>query len=84
MVVGFAAETQQLEQYAHDKLNRKGLDMIIANDVSQAGLGFGSNDNAALLLWRTAQGTEHRLEAPQPKTQLAQGIIRQALALLSF
>ncbi|WP_417421192.1 bifunctional phosphopantothenoylcysteine decarboxylase/phosphopantothenate--cysteine ligase CoaBC [Halomonas sp.] len=84
MVVGFAAETQQLEQYAHDKLNRKGLDMIVANDVSQAGLGFGSNDNAALLLWRTAQGTEHRLEAPQPKTQLAQGIIRQALALLSF
>lgn len=83
MVVGFAAETQQLEQYAHDKLNRKGLDMIVANDVSQAGLGFGSNDNAALLLWRTAQGTEHRLEAPQPKTQLAQGIIRQALALLS-
>ncbi|MGO3058046.1 MAG: bifunctional phosphopantothenoylcysteine decarboxylase/phosphopantothenate--cysteine ligase CoaBC, partial [Halomonas sp.] len=74
MVVGFAAETQQLEQYAHDKLNRKGLDMIVANDVSQAGLGFGSNDNAALLLWRTAQGTEHRLEAPQPKTQLAQGI----------
>ncbi|MGP9632331.1 bifunctional phosphopantothenoylcysteine decarboxylase/phosphopantothenate--cysteine ligase CoaBC [Halomonas sp. AOP43-A1-21] len=84
MVVGFAAETQQLEQYAHDKLNRKGLDMIVANDVSQAGLGFGSNDNAALLLWRTAQGTEHRLEAPQPKTQLAQGIIRQALALLSL
>ncbi|WP_018918289.1 bifunctional phosphopantothenoylcysteine decarboxylase/phosphopantothenate--cysteine ligase CoaBC [Vreelandella zhanjiangensis] len=83
MVVGFAAETQQLEQYAHDKLNHKGLDMIVANDVSQAGLGFGSNDNAALLLWRTAQGTEHRLEAPQPKTQLAQGIIRQALALLS-
>lgn len=84
MVVGFAAETQQLEQYAHDKLNRKGLDMIVANDVSQADLGFGSNDNAALLLWRTAQGTEHRLEAPQPKTQLAQSIIRQALALLSF
>ncbi|MBE0403299.1 bifunctional phosphopantothenoylcysteine decarboxylase/phosphopantothenate--cysteine ligase CoaBC [Halomonas citrativorans] len=82
LVVGFAAETQQLEHYAHDKLKRKGLDMIVANDVSQAGLGFGSNENAALLLWRTAQGTEQRLESPQPKTQLAQVIVRQALSLI--
>ena len=82
LVVGFAAETQQLEHYAHDKLNRKGLDMIVANDVSQSGLGFGSNENTALLLWRTAQGTEQRLESPQPKTQLAQAIVCQALALL--
>lgn len=83
LVVGFAAETQQLEHYARDKLSRKGLDMMVANDVSQAGLGFGSNDNAALLLWRTAEGTQQRAEPPQPKTQLAQGIVRQALALLS-
>lgn len=82
LVIGFAAETQGVERYARDKLQRKGLDMIVANDVSQAGLGFGSDQNAAWLLWRTPQGVESRSEVAQPKTQLATTIIRQALALL--
>ncbi|SNY97337.1 bifunctional phosphopantothenoylcysteine decarboxylase/phosphopantothenate--cysteine ligase CoaBC [Halomonas sp. hl-4] len=81
-VIGFAAETQDVERYATDKLTRKGLDMIVANDISQQGLGFGSDDNAALLLWRTPQGIERRPEAPQPKTQLANRVIQQALMLL--
>lgn len=83
VVVGFAAETQEIERYAQDKLQRKGLDMIVANDVSQTGLGFGSDHNAAWLLWRTPQGVDSRAETPQPKTQLAATIIRQALRLLS-
>ncbi|MFB9866588.1 bifunctional phosphopantothenoylcysteine decarboxylase/phosphopantothenate--cysteine ligase CoaBC [Vreelandella sulfidaeris] len=83
LVVGFAAETQDVERYAHDKLMRKGLDMIVANDVSQAGLGFGSDENAAWLLWHTPQGVESRAEPAQPKTQLAATIIDQALALLA-
>ncbi len=83
LVVGFAAETQEVERYARDKLQRKGLDMIVANDVSQAGLGFGSDQNAAWLLWRTVDGIESRAEPPQPKTQLATTILSQALALLS-
>ncbi|KPQ25393.1 MAG: phosphopantothenoylcysteine decarboxylase / phosphopantothenate--cysteine ligase [Halomonas sp. HL-48] len=82
VVVGFAAETQDIEHYAADKLTRKGLDMIVANDVSQQGLGFGSDDNAALLLWRTPQGVERREEAAQRKTQLAARVIQQALMLL--
>jgi len=82
VVVGFAAETQNIEHYAADKLTRKGLDMIVANDVSQQGLGFGSEDNAALLLWRTPQGVERREEAAQRKTQLAARVIQQALMLL--
>ncbi|WP_286234038.1 bifunctional phosphopantothenoylcysteine decarboxylase/phosphopantothenate--cysteine ligase CoaBC [Thalassotalea sediminis] len=45
-VVGFAAETQDVAQYAKDKLTRKNLDLIAANDVSQQGQGFNSNDNA--------------------------------------
>ncbi|WP_303856968.1 bifunctional phosphopantothenoylcysteine decarboxylase/phosphopantothenate--cysteine ligase CoaBC [Salinicola salarius] len=83
LVVGFAAETQDIQRYAQDKLTRKGLDMIVANDVSQAGLGFGSDQNAAWLLWRTGEDVESRAEAPQPKRQLAATIIHQALALLS-
>lgn len=83
LVVGFAAETQDIERYAADKLQRKGLDMIVANNVSQAGLGFGSDQNAAWLLWRTSQGVESRAEPPQLKTQLATIIVRQALTLLA-
>lgn len=86
-VMGFAAETQDVERYATDKLNRKGLDMIVANDVSQQGLGFGSDDNAALLLWRTQSdspaSTDQIAAPPQPKTKLAELIIRQALTLLA-
>ena len=44
--VGFAAETQDVAEYAQAKLTRKKLDMIAANNVSIAGQGFNSNDNA--------------------------------------
>ncbi|MGB1263097.1 MAG: bifunctional phosphopantothenoylcysteine decarboxylase/phosphopantothenate--cysteine ligase CoaBC [Cognaticolwellia sp.] len=44
--VGFAAETQDVERYARDKLSRKKLDMIAANNVAAAGQGFNSDDNA--------------------------------------
>lgn len=45
-VIGFAAETEQLEHYAMEKLRKKNCDLIVANDVSAAGIGFGSDDNA--------------------------------------
>ncbi|MGY5823011.1 bifunctional phosphopantothenoylcysteine decarboxylase/phosphopantothenate--cysteine ligase CoaBC [Vibrio chemaguriensis] len=49
--VGFAAETNDVETYARGKLTKKNLDMICANDVSVAGQGFNSNDNAIILYW---------------------------------
>ncbi|CAH9054577.1 Coenzyme A biosynthesis bifunctional protein CoaBC [Pseudoalteromonas sp. CIP111854] len=49
--VGFAAETQNVEQYAKGKLKNKNLDMICANDVSNQALGFNSNNNALTLFW---------------------------------
>lgn len=49
-VVGFAAETHDIEDYARRKLTEKRLDWIVANDVSQAGLGMHADDNAVLLL----------------------------------
>ncbi|GLR04669.1 coenzyme A biosynthesis bifunctional protein CoaBC [Vibrio hyugaensis] len=49
--VGFAAETNDVETYAHGKLVKKNLDMICANDVSVEGQGFNSNDNAITLFW---------------------------------
>jgi len=71
--VGFAAETQHVQQYAKDKLNRKKLDLICANDVSDNSMGFNSDHNAVTLLW---QDGELAL-APQPKTELARAILQQ-------
>lgn len=49
--VGFAAETHDVETYARDKLKRKNLDMIAANDVSVPGQGFNSDTNALQVFW---------------------------------
>lgn len=49
-LVGFAAETEHLEQHARAKLERKGCDMIIANDVSQSGIGFDAAENEVLIV----------------------------------
>lgn len=48
--VGFAAETSQLEAYANQKRLQKGLDMIVANDVSNPAIGFDSDDNAVIVV----------------------------------
>ncbi|SDJ91694.1 Phosphopantothenate-cysteine ligase /Phosphopantothenoylcysteine decarboxylase [Ferrimonas sediminum] len=50
--VGFAAETNDVEHYALDKLARKQLDMIAANDVSKPGQGFNADSNALTLYWQ--------------------------------
>ncbi|MBV1883525.1 MAG: bifunctional phosphopantothenoylcysteine decarboxylase/phosphopantothenate--cysteine ligase CoaBC [Pseudomonadales bacterium] len=48
--VGFAAETQDVISYAQDKLKKKNLDMIVANDVSRSDIGFNSDKNAVTLI----------------------------------
>ncbi|KAF7768820.1 phosphopantothenoylcysteine decarboxylase / phosphopantothenate--cysteine ligase [Pseudoalteromonas citrea] len=73
--VGFAAETQDIQQYAQAKLKNKNLDMICANDVSVKGLGFNANDNALTLFW-----PDDTLNLPATsKQQLAMQLL-QALA----
>ncbi|MEZ5670885.1 MAG: bifunctional phosphopantothenoylcysteine decarboxylase/phosphopantothenate--cysteine ligase CoaBC [Thiotrichaceae bacterium] len=68
--VGFAAETDHLIEYAKDKLQRKKLNLIAANQVGQA-LGFEQDDNALTVLW--ADGMQ---ELPRcSKTELAQQLI---------
>lgn len=56
-VVGFAAETQKVEQYARGKLQRKNLDLIAANNVAAPGQGFNS-DNNALTLYSAYDSTD--------------------------
>ena len=73
--VGFAAETQDVEHYARDKMQRKNLAMIAANDVSQSGQGFNAEDNALTVFW------------PQGMTQIAlaskQDVAAQLLQLIA-
>ncbi|AWH88695.1 bifunctional phosphopantothenoylcysteine decarboxylase/phosphopantothenate--cysteine ligase CoaBC [Limnobaculum parvum] len=54
-VVGFAAETQNVEEYARLKLARKNLDLICANNVSLSGQGFNSDTNALHLYWSNGE-----------------------------
>lgn len=55
--VGFAAETDNVIDYAKAKLTRKKLDIIVANDVSNPAIGFNSDDNAATLIWPKGEKT---------------------------
>lgn len=67
--VGFAAETQNVAQYAQGKLKNKNLDMICANDVSQEDLGFNSERNALTLYWHDKQGKDAQLNLPEDSKQ---------------
>ena len=49
--VGFAAETNNVLPHAREKMQQKGLDMMIANDVSNQAIGFNSDNNAVTVLW---------------------------------
>ena len=72
MVVGFAAESENLIAHAQQKLERKGLDLIIANDITAEGIGFNSDNNAVTVIDQTqATGI-----SPRSKQQLARELIR--------
>ena len=70
-LIGFAAETRDVVAYARDKLARKGLDFIVANDVSTPGIGFGPGDNAG---WLIGRDTTMALERA-PKDRFADHIV---------
>jgi len=71
LVVGFAAETHDVEKYARGKLADKHLDLIIANQVGIAGGGFESDQNAATAYWNDG----HRVFPGTAKTQLAEQLL---------
>ncbi len=72
LCIGFAAETEHLIEHAKAKRLRKGADFIVANDVSAAGIGFNSDNNAATLI---GEGVETAFDA-MPKRQLAEALLR--------
>jgi len=75
VLVGFAAETHDLLTHAKAKLSSKGLDVIVANDVTRRGAGFGSDQNAATLIERDGRITDLPLKS---KRELADDILNAA------
>jgi len=75
-VVGFAAETRDVEAYAQRKLDEKKLDWIVANDVSQAGIGMDAEDNAVVLISKTGQ---REVFGPASKRAVAEFILRRIM-----
>lgn len=72
LIFGFAAESQELLAYANRKLHEKGLDLIVANDISRADAGFDVETNAATILRRDGTRTEVPL---QSKAALAERVL---------
>nr|MBA3810339.1 bifunctional phosphopantothenoylcysteine decarboxylase/phosphopantothenate synthase [Caulobacteraceae bacterium] len=75
LVVGFAAETDHLETNARAKLERKGCDWIVANDVGQAGI-MGGDDNEVLVLDRDGADRWPRASKAEVARRLAERIAR--------
>ena len=78
VLVGFAAETQNLLENARDKVVKKNLDMIVANDVTAAGAGFNADTNIVKFLF--ASGEVRSLEQ-MPKVDVANCILDEALKI---
>ncbi|MDX2186348.1 MAG: phosphopantothenoylcysteine decarboxylase [Opitutaceae bacterium] len=72
VMVGFAAETHDVEAYARRKLEEKNLDWIVANDVSRPGIGMEAADNTVTVISRSG----HRASfGPAPKSEIAARIL---------
>ena len=78
VLAGFAAESEKLVEHAREKLERKGCDVIIANDITQPGIGFDSAENAVTLC---LPGGRTKSLPRQPKTQLARTLLAEILHL---
>ena len=78
VLVGFAAETQNLLANAREKVVKKNLDMIVANDVTAAGAGFNSDTNIVKFLF--ANGDVRELEQ-MPKVDVANKILDEAIRI---
>jgi phosphopantothenoylcysteine decarboxylase/phosphopantothenate--cysteine ligase len=79
ILVGFAAETENVEEYAKEKLEKKNADMIVANNVKTEGAGFGTETNIVTIIKRDGR----MLKLPlMSKREVAQKILEQVSLLM--
>lgn len=74
--VGFAAETQNVSEYAKAKMERKGITMICANDVSRCDIGFSCDDNELLVFYRDNNDVKQQAIGPASKSLVAEELIQ--------
>lgn len=79
VVIGFAAETENLLENAKSKLEIKKLDLIAANDVSRQDRGIGSDKNQVILIWKDGQTRELPV---MEKSDISDELIQEAAKLL--
>ncbi len=80
LVIGFAAETNDIDLNAQKKLNEKKCDWIIANDVSDQSIGFGSNENSVTIFYRNK--TKEKIEKAS-KAIVAEQIVKKIINRLN-
>lgn len=79
-LVGFAAETEKVLEHARGKLERKGCDLLVANDVSRSDIGFDRDENEVLLIWPANPPETLALES---KREIARQLIERIEHALS-
>lgn len=72
IIIGFCAESQNLIEYAKEKIDKKGCDYIVANDISQKDIGFGSDENEVYIIDKT-HNIKHLNKAK--KSEIAKGVL---------
>jgi len=70
ILVGFAAETNDIEKYAKNKLLTKNLDMIVANNVSKQGAGFGTDTNIVSIFFKNGEAASYPIMSKQAVARL--------------
>ena len=80
VLVGFAAETERVLEYAAGKLEKKNLDFIVANDVSRKDAGFSADTNRVTILGRDGTHTEHPLMSKRALADIILDRVAGALA----
>lgn len=78
ILIGFAAETNDIEKYAKKKLDEKNLDFIVANDVSKKNIGFGSDMNEVIIFDKQGQEVYEMMS----KDKVAKEILKKTISLL--
>ncbi|MDC3035831.1 bifunctional phosphopantothenoylcysteine decarboxylase/phosphopantothenate--cysteine ligase CoaBC [Candidatus Pelagibacter sp.] len=76
LVIGFAAETNNLEKYASEKLNQKNCDWIIANDVSDKKIGFNSDFNEVSIFYKNKNSEKLKYK---PKSEISDEVVEKII-----
>ena len=76
LVIGFAAETNNLENYANEKLNEKNCDWIVANDVSDKKIGFNSDFNEVSIFYKNSKTDKLNYK---PKSEISEELVKKII-----